>query len=208
MTDMLDLSQALIVNAPGDVSQWPMTAALTQVSFDGSETRVDFTKKEGAGRWPDETPPGWDGPLQYTIWLFLNISGQWVGSGFIQMWHGRDGSGSPADPDVPSRYDLNWFYDGRWSPIYGHGPIVNGETIGFMVTSGNARNAAGPYSVRERSNVVVFKATDRGVFDFPVDIPHVDPPVPPVEPPPTNGVTLATLHEDLQRIEAILQAHR
>lgn len=205
MTDMINLAGALIVNAPGDIAQWPLTAALTKVSFDGSVTRVDFTKKDVPDRWPDETPPGWDGPLQYTIWLFVNISGQWVGSGFIQMWHGRDGSGSPADPDVPSRYDRNWYYDGRWTPIYGHGPLVAGETIGFMVTSGNARNAAGPYSVRERSNVVLFQATDHGTFDFPADRPPPDPP--PTDPPPPGKATLDTLHADLLRIEDLLKAH-
>src|ERR1700704_6579995 len=93
-TDMFDLSAAQIVNAP-DVRQWPMTAALTQISFDGSMTRVAFTKKNGPGRWPDITPKGWDGPLQYTLWLFLQIDGHWVGSGFIQFWNGREGSGSP-----------------------------------------------------------------------------------------------------------------
>ncbi len=178
------------------------------MSFDGSVTRVAFTKQDGPDRWPDEIPPGWDGPLQYTIWLFLRVEGLWVGSGFIQMWHGRDGSGSPQDPDVPSRYHLNWFYDARWTPIYGHGPIAAGEPMAVMVTSGNARNAAGPYSVRERSNVVLFPASDRAVYAFPADLPPDPGPVPPDPPiPPTPGVvTLATLHDDLLRIEALLQA--
>jgi hypothetical protein len=163
--DMLNIHQAQIVNAP-NVADWPVTTALTAVSFDGSTTRVDFTKKDGANRWPDVTPAGWAGPLEYTIWLFVNNDGQWVGSGFIQMWNGRDGSGSPADPDVPSLYAKNWYYSQRWAPIFGHGPIAKGETIGFMVTSGNQRDSVGPNSVQERSNIVTFAATDNGQYTF------------------------------------------
>jgi hypothetical protein len=160
----IDLATARIVNAP-DASAWPETARITSVSFDGATTRIAFTKQDGPDRWPDQTPPGWQGPVQYTIWLFLNINGQWVGSAFIQMWHGRDGSGSTSDPDVPSVYHRHWYYGTRWTPMQDHGPIRPGEPIGFMVTPGNARDNVGP-TLPERSNVVVVPATDNGVFDF------------------------------------------
>jgi len=203
-TDMIDLSAARIVAAP-DARGWPITTSLTQVSFDGSITRVDFDRKDGAARWPDVTPDGWDGPLQYTIWLFLQIGGEWVGSGFVQMWHGRDGSGSAADPDVPSRYHKNWFYDRRWSPMDAHGPIQAGEQIAFMVTAGNARNNQGPNGT-QRSNVVLLAATDRGVFDFPVDAPKPKPgPGPAPEPVRPSAVTLETLHADLQTLIAMVK---
>jgi hypothetical protein len=163
--DQLDLSQAQIVNAP-DVRGWPATAKITEVSFAGGVTRVNFTKKDGPDRWPDVTPAGWDGPLEYTLWLFLQINGQWIGSGFIQMWNGRDGSGSSGDPDVPSRYSEHWYYGDRWNPMQNHGPIRAGESIGIMVTSGNARDAVGPFGPQERSNVVVIPATDNGKFTW------------------------------------------
>jgi len=208
-TDMFDLSAAKIVGAP-DARAWPITTALTQVSFDGSMTRVNFDKKDGPARWPDVTPAGWDGPLQYTIWLFLQIGGEWVGSGFVQMWHGRDGSGSPADPDVPSLFHKNWFYDQRWRPMDAHGPIQPGEQIGFMVTAGNARNNQGPNGM-QRSNVVLFAATDRGVFDFPpVATPGpIATPGPFATPAPgstpASTVTLDTLHADLQTLIAMVR---
>lgn len=181
-TDMLNIQQAQIVNAP-DVRNWPITTALTSVSFDGAVTRVAFTKQDGPNRWPDVTPPGWSGPLEYTLWLFVKNGDQWVGSGFIQFWNGRDGSGNPSDPDVPSRYATNWYYSQRWSPIFGHGPIQAGEQIGFMVTSGNQRDSVGPNSVAERSNVVVFAATDNGHYTFggppaPTPVPVVPTPTP------------------------------
>lgn len=183
-SDQLDLASAQIVNAP-DVRSWPATAAITALSFGtNGQTRVEFTKKNGPDRWPDVTSPGWDGPLQYTLWLFLKIGGQWVGSGFIQFWNSRDGSGKADDPDVPSVYDQHWYYAPRWAPMHGHGPIAPGETIGFMVTSGNARDSVGPYGPQERSNVVVLAATDHGAFTF-AETPTPEPiPVPPVPPIP------------------------
>lgn len=191
--DMLNIHQAQIVNAP-DVADWPITTALTSVSFDGAVTRVDFTKKEGVGRWPDVTPAGWTGPLEYTLWLFVKQpNGQWVGSGFIQFWNGRDGTGTASDPDVPSRYAKNWYYAERWTPIFGHGPIASGEEIGFMVTSGNQRDSGGPNSVQERSNVVTFAATDNGHYSFssaPVPVPT---PVPIPTPVPTPQPTPAPI---------------
>jgi hypothetical protein len=160
----IDLATCKIVNAP-DARNWDETAAITKVSFDCAVTRIEFSRQDGPNRWPDVTPTGWQGPLQYTIWLFLKINGQWVGSAFIQMWHGRDGSGSPADPDVPSVYHAHWYYGTRWSPMQEHGAIRPGELIGFMVTAGNARDSAGPF-VQERSNLVAVPATDNGVFTF------------------------------------------
>lgn len=190
--DAFDLRTAEIVNAP-DVSQWPARATITGISFDGATTRIAFTKYEGPDRWPDITPAGWTGPLQYTIWLCLQNGGQWACSAFVQMWHGRDGSGSAADPDVPSIYDRHWYYDRRWAPLNGHGPIQPSEPIGFLVTSGNARDSVGPYSVQERSNVVVVPATDRGAFTFGlppvVTPPVVTPPPPVIVPPPPPVVT-------------------
>jgi hypothetical protein len=183
--DMLNIRDSRIVNAP-NVADWPITTALTAVSFDGAVTRVDFTRKDGPNRWPDVTPTGWTGPLQYTLWLFVKNGNQWVGSGFIQFWHGRDGSGNAADPDVPSVYNKHWYYAERWSPIFGHGPIAPGEEIGFMVTSGNQRDSAGPDSVHERSNVVTFAATDNGHYSFsttPTPVP-VPTPVPAPTPAP------------------------
>jgi len=173
MTDALDLQAAQIVNAP-DVKAWPITTAITQVIFDGSTTRVVFDKQDGPNRWPDVTPPKWEGPLQYTLWLFRKLGDRWVGSAFIQFWHGREASGSATDPDVPSVYHLHWYYDRRWAPLNGSGPIAPGESIGFMVTSGNARDSVGPMSVQERSNIVVFPASDRATYRFPA-LPAPDP---------------------------------
>lgn len=213
--DAFDLATAQIVNAP-DVRAWPITTAITQITitpssrqFPNGNTVIEFDKKDGPGRWPDVTPPGWAGPLQYTVWLFRMINGAPVGSAFIQMWYTRDGCG-----DAVSDYDINWYYSSRWAPLYGSGRIPAGESIGMMVTSGNQRDSVGPNSVAQRSNVVVFAAPvgDNGVFTFaatepaPVPVPPPAPeptPVPVPAPAPTPGVDHTA---QLDRMEAILVA--
>jgi len=185
--DAFPLVSAQIVHAP-DVTAWPQTATITRLTFGNGQTSVDFTKKNGPGRWPDIRPAGWDGDIQYTLWLCLQTP-QWTCSAFIEFWNSRPASGSPADPDVPSRYHANWYYAERWSPLFGHGPIKPGESIAFLVTSGDARDSKGPYGPSERSNVVVVQATDNGDFAFAAQPPPVvvPPPVvmpPPVQPPP------------------------
>jgi hypothetical protein len=223
MTDMIDLAAARIVNAV-DPRDWPQTARITAVSFDRSKTRIEFTKKDGPpdvtvadyrrdprNRWPNQPnggPPGDN--FQYTIWLFLPINGVWVGSAFVQMWFGRDGSGGRgADADVPSVFHEHWYYGTGWHPMEEHGPIRPGEEIGFMVTSGNARQGARDV-VEERSNVVLFKAGDDSVIEFPETLTPAAPdelPIDPRLPPPASGtVTLATLHADLQELIALIKA--
>jgi hypothetical protein len=160
--DAIDLNQAAIMNSPPDVARWPATATLRVLDLGQGGVFVDFTKKNGAGSWPDYTPPGWTGPLQYTLWIVLNINGRWYASGCIQFWRGLDRNGGP-----PALYAQNWYYDSRrWGPMTGHQPAT-GEQVGFLVTAGDARNNGGT-ALKERSNVVMipFPGPAGGVFRF------------------------------------------
>jgi hypothetical protein len=120
----------------------------------------EFTTK---GSWPDYAPPGWDGPLQYTVWAVVNINGRWNTSGFIQMWRGRASTGAP----ILAEFARNWAYDTRWGPMMGYQPHA-GEQMGFFVSAGNARGETGVTSRRERSNVVLISLPggDSGSFPF------------------------------------------
>jgi hypothetical protein len=158
--DAVSMSLATILNSPRDLARWPITTAITSIDIRSSGVRAEFSKKSGPGRWPDFTPPGWNGPLQYTLGMMLNINGQWYASAPVEFWYGLDYSGGP-----PSQYALNWFYDpARWAPMTGHQPAV-GEQIGFFVCAGDCRNTTdGSRSpVKERSNVVIVTMpTDAG----------------------------------------------
>lgn len=211
--DMIDLSQAQIVNAP-DVQSWPVGATIQRVEFDGERTMVVFDRMYGPNRWPDVTPAGWDGPIQYTVWLFRFIEHRWVGSAFIEFWHGREWTGYVGDPDVPSVWHRNWYYDARWSPLYGSGPIQPLEKIGLMVTSGDARDKKGPYwssqhpDVGERSNIVVFQAIDKGIVSFdaaPGPVPNPTPvPSPTPTPQPDYEPRIAALEATVDMLRAAL----
>lgn len=151
--DALNLKGAIILNNPPDLASWPVTTTITALDIRPTGIHVEFSKREGAGRWPNVTPPGWDGPLQYTLGMAQFINGQWYASAPIQFWHGLDESGGP-----PGEIRKNWFYDAsRWGPLSVHQPAV-GEKVGFFVVAGNVRNLLDEGSqspVRERSNVVV-----------------------------------------------------
>ena len=152
--DQINMAAATILNSPRDIASWPVTSALTMVDVQSKGIQVTFDKKSGGGRWPDVTPPGWSGPLQYTLGMCLYIGSQWYCSAVVEYWYGLEYSGGP-----PSEYALNWFYDpGRWAPMTYHQPAV-GETIGFYVCEGDCRNNPGGTlsPLRERTNVVLVK---------------------------------------------------
>jgi len=163
--DMIPFGSAQIHNSPLNLASWPVTSAISVVELRPNGVHVEFSKQDGPGRWPDYTPPGWDGSLQYTLGMALNINGQWHASAPVQVWYGLPAAGGP-----PSQYALNWFYDpSRWAPMTYHQPAV-GETIGIFACAGNCRNVTdGSGSpVKERTNVVtVTMPTDAGArFTF------------------------------------------
>jgi hypothetical protein len=150
--DKMDLSEAVILNNPPDLASWKVSTQITLIRIGPNDIHVEFSKSAGAGRWPDITPPGWKGPLQYTLGMAEYIGGKWVASAPIQFWYGLAASGGP-----PGQIRKNWFYDaGRWGPLAARQPGV-GEKVGFFVVAGNVRGVLdGSQSpVHERSNVVV-----------------------------------------------------
>jgi hypothetical protein len=159
--DAINLSTVRVYNSPADVASWAQTGRITSLSMSPvNGLNLEFTTKNS---WPDYTPPGWDGPIEYTVWAVVNVGSQWYTSGFIQMWRGRASTGAPILTD----FAPNWAYDARWGPMAGYHPHV-GEKMGFFVTAGNARNVGTVTSLRERSNVVMVSlpAGDSGYFTF------------------------------------------
>jgi hypothetical protein len=143
--DAINLNTVIIHNSP-NVSSWPATTTLSRLDLMPSGAHVEFGAQSS---WPEVVPPGWAGGLQYTLWIVLNVNGQWHASGCIEYWKGLYESGGPV-----SGYARDWYYDPiRWGPMAGHQPSP-GEQVGFLVTAGDARNN-GPSIVHERSNVVI-----------------------------------------------------
>ncbi len=144
--DAINLNSVIIHNSPTDVPSWPATASLSRLDLMPSGAHVEFSKQNS---WPEVVPPGWSGGIQYTLWIVINVNGQWHASGCIEYWRGLYENGGPV-----SQYAMNWYFDPiRWGAMTGHQPAP-GEQVGFLVTSGDQRNN-GPNSVKERSNVVM-----------------------------------------------------
>jgi len=153
------------LNSPSDLANWPITSKLDEVHIRPSGVHVEFSKRDGPNRWPNVRPPGWDGDLQYTLGMCLQIGGKWYCSAVVQFWYGLEESGGE-----PWNYALNWFYDPiRWAPMTGHQPAP-GETIGMFVCAGDCRNnPKGDLSpAKERTNVVTFPMPGNGgaIFKF------------------------------------------
>jgi hypothetical protein len=179
--DQIDLSQVEVHHSPANVASWPVTVKITRITMRPNGVQpdgvaFDFTQMN----WPEYTPPGWTGSLQYTVWPVVRINGAWHTAGIMQMWKGRASTGAP----LLTSFAKDWVYSDRWGPLVGHQPVV-GEQMGFFLTAGDARDQTGVTSVAERSNVVLVNvpANDSGDFEFP----DATPPPPPVATPPPAG---------------------
>jgi hypothetical protein len=215
--DAINLGDVEMCGAP-DVRGWPATATITKLIVQPTDTFIEHTKTPDG--WPEMTPPGWDDPLQYTLWPVYKVNGRWVATGAIQFWRFRNGTGSPlhsiaADWVPPSCGEMK-----------GHQPSP-GEQIGFFVTAGNQR-IVDQHAVAERSNVVLitYPAGENQVFTFAavpptpqqppkfeplppivVSPPVVPPPsVPPPPPPTDSGYQLAAKLEQLAQQLALHEA--
>ncbi len=154
----LNLHEATIYDNPSNVADWPVTTHITRLEF-GDAVHVEFSKSDGDDRWPDVTPPGWDGPLQYTMGLAEYIDGKWVASAAIQFWYGLYASGGNVAQD--NQIAVNWYYDSRWGELSGRQPAT-GEIVGLFVVAGNLRGVddGSQSPVLERSDVVLFPFPD------------------------------------------------
>ena len=204
--DEIDVSGARVFGSPGDVMRWKRTTTITSVSFNDHGFPTRFDRMDGSNRWPDWTPQGWQGPLQYTLGLCLWApDGQWECSAVVQMWYGRQDK-DPNSTASPWAINTDWFYDcNRWGGSLCSRNPLPGERVGVFVVRGNARVGTEytPADAHERSNVVLVKWGQD--YQASVQPPQVDPPkppdtpgVPPVIPPvvvppvtqPSGGVVL------------------
>jgi len=169
-SDMIPAADILVVNSPNS-TLWPITTNLTRLDLFDNGVNPYFDKKE---IWPEVVPPGWSGPLTFTLWIFLKINDKWIGSGIIQFWRGLQFSGGAVYS--ARQIALNWVYDARWQPMTGHQPLM-GEQVGFMVSAGNARNQDN-HAVEERSQIVTVpfpSAAQTFLFEpIPIPIPVVN----------------------------------
>jgi hypothetical protein len=205
--DAIDPQAIQVVGGSPDVRSWRVTAALRRVELRPN----DFLVQADIPGWKQVTPPGWDGGIQYTLWVIVRKDGAWRTTGSIEFWSTRPGVGGPLSDALH-----NWWY---YAPEIGQ--PQPGETVGVFIAAGDQRRKD-VRSVEERSNIVtlVVPPGDTGTFDFapvPVLPPHENVPLPPVVPQPTPQPVPAPqpaplpsidLLAHLNTVEAQLQALR
>ena len=159
-----NFATAKIWDSPPDIAVWPETAKITRIDFTGNALIVDFDKRDGPGRWPDQVPPGFAGPLEYTLGMCRFIEGGWHCAGVVQFWYDR-----PLDSTAePSRFWREWWYDAaRWGPLAAVRP-VEGELVGVFVGAGDLRGRTWTRAtcpgVCERSNIQFVPFTEGVAF--------------------------------------------
>jgi len=154
-----NFASARIWDSPPDVASWPVTTSITSIEFTGSAMRVDFDRRDGPNRWPDQVPPGFAGALEYTLGMCRFVEGGWHCAGVVEFWYGR----SMDDTAPPSRFWREWWYDGgRWGPLATN-PPQEGELVGVFVGAGDLRGRTWTREtcpgVCERSNIVLVPFT-------------------------------------------------
>jgi hypothetical protein len=201
--DAIDL--AACVQVPDGVAAWPQTATITHLEVSPGGFHIDFDKKDS---WPDVTPPGWDGPIRWTVWLGAIVNGRCHLAASLNVWNRDDSYGGPVTD--PTQYPKNlWYLD---SGLAGYTPQP-GETIYLMLTAGAERGLV-TMKVAERSQIVSFPL-GAGSWSFskplPPAPPIVTPPVvtPPVVTPPAplpEGVLLAKVDALTQLLQEHIRA--
>lgn len=185
------------VSSP-DVSGWAETVTIAGISLQPNGVLVTTAAPLP---WPNVTPPGWDGPLQFTLWPVLTIDGQAYTAGCIEFWAqpGLRNGGPVCDPGQLSN---NW-YDKVAAPLHGYQPAP-GESVGWFITAGDQR-LKDIHAVTERSNIV-FTPLTYGDYHFAAA--PVGPVVPPPAPTPTVDPVLAALAALSAKVDAYQDENR
>ena len=153
LSQSFNFATAKMWDSPPDLAVWPETAKITAIDFTGDAMIVDFDRRDGPNRWPDQVPPGFAGALEYTLGMCRFVEGGWHCAGVVEFWYDR-----PLDSTAPpSRFWREWWYDSaRWGPLASN-PPVEGELVGIFVGAGDLRGRAWTRAtcpgICERSNI-------------------------------------------------------
>ena len=149
--ELFDLRKATFWYNPPGIADWPETAKITSVDFSTGYMLVDFNRRTGANAWPENASAAF-GPIQYTLGMCFQLSGQWHCSAPTRFWIGRELENSGPNDRIRD----NWYTDpARWGPMASHQP-VQGEVVAFWVGQGNLRNGTVATN-QERSNFVLVR---------------------------------------------------
>ena len=146
---MIPIDSIRIVNGPDDVLKFPATAEIMELGFRPGGLRIVHTKQ---GAWPPVDIDGKasaDDDQEATLWVILQINGEWVAAGMERL---RPRQTDKPEPNDPMGFIAEWVSGRNFGPFNGHVP-KNNDPIGFMVVAGSTRLGA-LFNVKERSKVI------------------------------------------------------
>ncbi len=192
--DAINLTEVVYHNSPS-IADWTATSTLEEVGWrSAGNSGVITVKHSKRGKWtPVVIAP--DGTTQEaTIWLFRFYNGKWHGAGAERLRPGQ------FEKELGRPFDMNsgWLYDpNRWGDMANR-PFVDGEVVGFCVSSGDMRGRMFAEE-KERSDVRLYKV---GTFSIAPSeqAPVVVPPPPPPTPTPTPACQCDKVLEEVKKL--------
>jgi len=146
---MIPIESIRIINGPDDVLGFPATAEITELGFRPGGLRIVHTRQ---GMWPPvdiDRKASPDDDQEATLWVILQINGEWVAAGMERL---RPRQTDKPEPDDPNGFISEWVSGRNFGPFNGHNPRA-GDPVGFMVVAGSTRLGA-LFNVKERSKVI------------------------------------------------------
>jgi hypothetical protein len=137
---MIPIDRIQPINGPNDVFTFPATAEISELAFRPGGLRIVHSRQ---GLWPPVSIDGKasaDDDQEATLWVILQIDGNWVGAGMERL---RPRQTDKPEPNDPLGFVSEWVSGRNFGPFNGHA-IKSGDPIGFMVVP--AARVSGPCS--------------------------------------------------------------
>ena len=183
--------QSVTWHGSAAVGTWPITARLDGMEWRPGAGLIPRYSTGALDGWPDGTPAGWDGPLQFTLWACVQIP-TWHCGGFMLFWRGRESTGAhwlepaPAGPQAgTNNWQANWadkFSPTGYPPMSAYVPSEGDDVAFFLAAGGNRTSEV--FTVAARTQIIKVKVRRQGV-EWASNVSGQPPPV--VIPPPGGG---------------------
>jgi hypothetical protein len=153
--DAIDLAAAIVAS--------PDCPSVHGLSIISTVTEITLTQAEqgyamnfpGRDTWPGVIPPGWEGPINHTLWMGECIRGQWY---VLPVKEGLHDYLTLGPILKPGHIAENLTYYAQ-PPMVGYNPRP-GEMLAYFVTTGDTRRMnLHPAAPVGRSNVVLVPLT-------------------------------------------------
>jgi hypothetical protein len=149
--DAIDLAAAIVASPDcPPVAGLPIISRISEIVLTQAEQGYAMNFP-GRDTWPGVVPPGWEGPINHTLWMGEYIHGQWY---VLPVKEGLHDYLTLGPILTPGHIAENLTYYAQ-PPMVGYNPRP-GERLAYFVTTGDTRRMnLQPPTMMGRSNVVL-----------------------------------------------------